>query len=82
MTTRPKPCTLGKKHKWEFVKNTTHTTTDYGPAGTRIHIRYKGIYKCACGQRKLGQTQYESQAAAIGLDQPIAPTPGENHAHG
>ena len=46
-----KPCTVGKRHKWAFVKNQIHTTY----MGNSARIRKIGVYKCECGQRKIGQ---------------------------
>lgn len=52
-----KPCTLGKRHKWDFVKNTMvrretiHT----------VHLAQVGIYACACGLRKQGPMGHEEE---------------------
>lgn len=55
MTVKIKDCTLGAKHKWEFVKNVTFISQSCGPSGTKAHIRFRGKYKCACGEVKYGR---------------------------
>lgn len=62
MGPKQKPCTLAAKHKWEFVKNVTLTTTKVGLRGTTKHIRFRGIYSCACGERRTGVTRDEVQS--------------------
>lgn len=48
-----KKCTLGPRHNWQFVKNVvTKSQTLY----TAI-IKQRGVYKCACGEKKYGQMQ-------------------------
>ena len=46
-----KSCTIGKRHKWSFVKNQVRTVY----SGNFARIRKVGIYSCECGQRKIGQ---------------------------
>lgn len=48
-------CTVGQKHKWEFVKNVVVRTKTL----RTIHLSNRGIYKCACGERKYGRAQFE-----------------------
>ncbi len=43
-------CTSGARHKWEFVKNLI--TQSGGPNVIRISKR--GIYRCSCGETKIG----------------------------
>jgi len=45
-----KPCTIGKRHKWKFAKNQIRTTY----MGSSARISKVGIYKCECGERKVG----------------------------
>jgi hypothetical protein len=45
-----KPCTLGKRHKWEFVHN--QITETHGL--TTVRISKRGVYRCACGVHKFG----------------------------
>lgn len=56
-----KPCTLGKRHKWAFVKN---VVTQY-QQGSTVRISQRGKYQCECGARKLGEPahpfQYQQQ---------------------
>jgi len=48
-----KKCTLGSRHKWEYIKNVqVHTQTS-----RTFSISLKGLYKCACGQKKYGFMQ-------------------------
>ncbi|CAN7302752.1 hypothetical protein LJR296_001409 [Cupriavidus necator] len=63
MSAKQKPCTLAPKHKWEFVRNVTLTKASYGPSGSRVHISYRGQYKCACGEKRIGQSQRTEEAA-------------------
>lgn len=46
-----KKCTLGKRHKWNFVKNVTIERRSF----TSIQISNRGLYKCECGERKYGE---------------------------
>ncbi|WP_176461557.1 hypothetical protein [Pseudomonas aeruginosa] len=40
-----KPCTLGKRHSWTFVRNvvTSHLSGRVG------RITKRGLYRCECG---------------------------------
>ena len=51
MKPKTKPCALGKRHKWTWVKNVTKTTQ----VGRSVHIAAKGRYKCECGATKIGE---------------------------
>lgn len=56
MATKQKPCTVGTKHSWTFVKNVTLTDVKIViGSGSRAHIRYRGLYRCAGGRRKYGR---------------------------
>lgn len=46
-----KACTLGKRHKWAFIKNVITTTHGIRTAS----ISSRGLYRCACGARKHGE---------------------------
>lgn len=48
-----KKCTLGNRHKWQFVKNMQITTQTINTATFSL----KGLYKCACGATKYGVSQ-------------------------
>lgn len=45
-----KPCTIGKRHKWVFVRNQIRTTY----MGSSVRLSKVGIYRCECGQCKAG----------------------------
>lgn len=51
---KQKPCTLGPRHKWEWVRDTTVKHVSLGTLGSRMSISRKGIYKCNCGGLKYG----------------------------
>lgn len=50
---KPKPCTLGNRHSWQFRGNVTTTQR----SGQTARISKRGIYRCACGARKHGAAQ-------------------------
>lgn len=56
MNQKIKPCTHGARHKWQFVKNTTNAQA----GGRGISISLRGIYRCECGQKKLGEAGHEA----------------------
>lgn len=49
-----KPCTAGRKHKWEWVTDTTIKTS---PSPGMVRFSRKGVYKCTCGLRKYGMAR-------------------------
>jgi hypothetical protein len=53
MSLKVQPCTKGKRHKWVFVKNVTTKTQTL----RSISITRRGVYRCACGERKYGPEQ-------------------------
>jgi len=57
MSNKVLPCKIADKHKWEFVKNVTITKASYGPTGSRIQLSFRGLYKCACGEKRIGQSK-------------------------
>ena len=48
-----KPCTLGKRHRWQFVKNAIQVTNGVRTA----KVSQRGIYRCECGSRKYGEAR-------------------------
>lgn len=51
-----KKCTLGPRHKWKWVKNTTQ-----GQVGGRgISLSLRGIYQCPCGTKKVGNPNHDA----------------------
>ena len=46
-----KPCTVGKRHKWAFVKNTVTRSETL----RSVSLTTRGVYKCECGAKKYGQ---------------------------
>lgn len=56
MAAKQKPCTLGSKHKWIWVRNITISTIKYTPRGTTGHHSLRGEYKCECGEIRIGQS--------------------------
>lgn len=57
MATKIKPCSLGPKHKWDWVRDKTVTTGTVGLYGASRHISRKGVYKCECGALKYGEAK-------------------------
>lgn len=53
-------CTIGKRHKWAWVKD--KVVTSGGPSQYRISQR--GIYRCECGARKYGEPKLEMSEVA------------------
>lgn len=49
-----KPCSLGPKHKWAFVRNVEVGAVKVGRFGSVGHFALKGLYRCACGAAKHG----------------------------
>lgn len=50
---KPRTCTLGKRHKWQFVRNVKFAQVSM--QSTSLSIR--GLYKCACGETKHGNPE-------------------------
>jgi hypothetical protein len=50
-----KPCTIGKRHKWVFVRNVTRKYQN----GRTVQLTLKGGYRCECGATKYGQPGIE-----------------------
>lgn len=57
-----KPCTLGKRHSWAFMKNVVTAAM----AGGGVRISKLGKYRCECGETKLGESMvpYEQEKSA------------------
>lgn len=55
-------CTLGKRHKWAFVKNITVMTKN----GNTARISQRGAYRCECGATKNGESVYAPQQKESG----------------
>ena len=55
-----KSCTISSKHKWTFVRNKLFETRTLR---TRS-FQTKGIYKCACGENKVGAPGFEQEQPA------------------
>ncbi|WP_284213903.1 hypothetical protein [Comamonas jiangduensis] len=56
MSSKTKQCTVGARHKWQFVKNTTNAQA----GGRGIGFAVRGVYRCKCGQKKLGDAGHEA----------------------
>lgn len=48
-----KKCTLGSRHKWQYVKNVQLQTQ----TARTVTLSLKGLYTCACGAKKYGFMQ-------------------------
>lgn len=46
-----KKCTHGKRHTWSFLRNVTEKRI-YSSGSIQLSLR--GLYKCRCGEQKLG----------------------------
>lgn len=49
-----KPCTLGPKHQWTFVRNVEVGAVQVGRLGSVGRFSLKGLYRCQCGAAKNG----------------------------
>lgn len=47
------PCPYGRTHTWSFVRNEVVHSQSIGPEHLRVDKRVRGVYQCACGERKL-----------------------------
>lgn len=52
---KTKPCTLGPRHKWTWIKNVSVGSLVHTPRGTHGQFTLKGLYRCQCGHKKHGQ---------------------------
>lgn len=71
MTPTP-PCTIAAKHKWQWIKNGTKTTATSSMGGTSVRMTLKGLYKCACGAKRIGQPNHNAKDLRdlVGQDTP------------
>ena len=56
MKPKPKPCTLGPRHKWVWVKN----VTSYQVGSQRATFSLHGLYRCECGAKKTGHLNHNA----------------------
>lgn len=52
-----KPCTIGKRHSWNFVKNVVSAKLN-GRCGV---VSKRGFYRCECGATKYGTAGNKTQ---------------------
>lgn len=55
---KTKPCTIGPKHKWQWVKNVTIKKGTFGPCGSTMQVSLRGLYKCECGADRIGKDNH------------------------
>lgn len=64
-----KPCTLptakNGKHTWSFVKNTKTGSMHFGPRGSSASFRVVGVYRCACGEVRIGTVNVNAPGASL-----------------
>lgn len=53
MTAPTKPCKIGPRHKWTWLKNIA--SSQVGGRGTYAHFTLRGLYRCECGAKKVGR---------------------------
>ena len=53
-----KPCTIGPRHRWEWIKNISVGSLVHTRRGTLGKFTLKGLYKCQCGHKKYGQPNH------------------------
>lgn len=58
-----KPCDLGPRHKWTWVKNVTKSSV----TGRTASFTSKGLYRCECGAKKLGAHNHNAPREGEGL---------------
>lgn len=56
---KQKPCTIGAKHSWHFVRNVTLKSARISSTGTFVKYSFRGLYKCACGESRHGRQHDE-----------------------
>ncbi len=56
---KQKPCTLGAKHQWKFVKNVTLKAIRITNTNSFITYRFRGLYRCDCGEQRFGRQRDE-----------------------
>lgn len=58
--TKTKPCTNGPRHSWTWVKNFNRTRITHTARGSSAQISLKGLYRCACGETRIGQPNHNA----------------------
>lgn len=58
-----RPCTRGPRHEWAWLKNVMDLYV--GPRYAGLTLR--GLYRCECGARKLGQPNHNTPQEGAGL---------------
>lgn len=53
MTALTKPCKIGPRHKWTWLKNIA--SSQVGGRGAYAYFTLRGIYRCECGAKKVGR---------------------------
>jgi hypothetical protein len=61
---KPKACTEGPRHKWEFKRNKTVRRQ----SAHSISFSEVGIYRCVCGEIKYGAALYEPATQRAGRE--------------
>lgn len=61
---KPKPCTIGPRHKWEWVRNITVSSH---AGGGCLLLSSKGRYKCQCGAVKVGAPNHNEPSPLTGM---------------
>lgn len=59
-----KPCTVGKRHSWTFVKN---VILKRGWPG-HWQISQRGMYRCECGEKKYGEADLNMRTGTHPMD--------------
>lgn len=58
-------CTKAKHHKWLFFKNVT--VKRFYASGS-IQLSLRGLFKCRCGEEKLGMARFNLNEVRDGQD--------------
>lgn len=53
-TAKLRPCKEGARHRWAFLRNVWIGHAHVGRRGTTVHQKKRGLYACACGERRYG----------------------------
>lgn len=66
---KTKPCTLptakAEKHAWAFDRNVKIGSMTVTGRGTRAHLAVRGLYRCACGETRIGKTNINAPGAGL-----------------
>lgn len=63
-----KPCTQGARHTWAWLKNVTNS--QIGGRGASFSLR--GVYRCACGAKKVGAPNHNAPSPLNDLVEALA----------